>query len=200
MIENSSIRKKLIIVGDGACGKTSILHVFTCEFFPETYTPTVFANYPISMEVDGNMVELVLWDTAGQEDYDRLRTLSYSQTNVCLITFSIDSPDSLSNVILKWYPEVAHYCPNVPIILVGNKMDLRNDPDTISELAKMKQEPVTTEDGMNIAKRIDAAQYLECSAKTQEGIREVFDVATRVALAMKKKKKSKRKLPSCCIL
>ena len=66
-------------------------------------------------------VELALWDTAGQEDYDRLRPLSYPDTDVILMCFSIDSPDSLENIPEKWTPEVKHFCPLVPIILVGNK-------------------------------------------------------------------------------
>lgn len=110
-------------------------------------------------------MELALWDTAGQEDYDRLRPLSYPDTDVILMCFSIDSPDSLGltspalfffkntkrarrllvaccsteNIPEKWTPEVKHFCPNVPIILVGNKKDLRNDEHTRRELAKMKQ-------------------------------------------------------------
>lgn len=68
-----------------------------------------------------SQVELALWDTAGQEDYDRLRPLSYPDTDVILMCFSIDSPDSLENIPEKWTPEVKHFCPNVPIILVGNK-------------------------------------------------------------------------------
>jgi len=99
-------------------------------------------------------VELALWDTAGQEDYDRLRPLSYPDTHVILMCFSIDSPDSLENIPEKWTPEVRHFCPNVPIILVGNKKDLRNDPNIISDLKKMKQEPVKTEQGRAMADSI----------------------------------------------
>lgn len=96
--------------------------------------------------------------------------------------FSIDSPDSLENIPEKWTPEVKHFCPNVPIILVGNKKDLRNDPSTIKELAKMKQEPVKPEEGRAMAEKINAFAYLECSAKSKEGVREVFETATRAAL------------------
>lgn len=96
--------------------------------------------------------------------------------------FSIDSPDSLENIPEKWTPEVKHFCPNVPIILVGNKKDLRNDPSTIKELAKMKQEPVKPEEGRAMAEKISAFAYLECSAKSKEGVREVFETATRAAL------------------
>merc|ERR1712051_438533 len=178
------IRKKLVIVGDGACGKTCLLIVFSKDQFPEVYVPTVFENYVADIEVDGKQVELALWDTAGQEDYDRLRPLSYPDTDVILMCFSIDSPDSLDNIPEKWTPEVKHFCPNVPIILVGNKKDLRNDPNTIKELAKVKPE-----DGRTMAEKINAFAYLECSAKSKEGVREVFETATRAALQVKKKKK-----------
>ena len=105
------------------------------------------------------------------------------------MSFSIDSPDSLENIPEKWTPEVKHFCPNVPIILVGNKKDLRNDANTTRELAKMKQEPVKFEDGKGMADKIQAFGYLECSAKTKDGVRQVFETATRAALLTKKKKK-----------
>ncbi|XP_061195442.1 ras-like GTP-binding protein RHO [Saccostrea cucullata] len=178
----AAIRKKLVIVGDGACGKTCLLIVFSKDQFPEVYVPTVFENYVADIEVDGKQVELALWDTAGQEDYDRLRPLSYPDTDVILMCFSIDSPDSLENIPEKWTPEVKHFCPNVPIILVGNKKDTRNDPNTQKELKKSKQEPVKTAEGQAMAEQIHAFAYLECSAKTKEGVREVFETATRAAL------------------
>jgi Ras family protein A len=184
----AAIRKKLVIVGDGACGKTCLLIVFSKDQFPEVYVPTVFENYVADIEVDGKQVELALWDTAGQEDYDRLRPLSYPDTDVILMCFSIDSPDSLENIPEKWTPEVRHFCPNVPIILVGNKKDLRNDGGTIRELQKMKQEPVKYDEGRSMSEKITAFGYLECSAKTKEGVREVFETATKAALQVKKKK------------
>jgi len=165
------------------------LIVFSKDQFPEVYVPTVFENYVADIEVDGRQVELALWDTAGQEDYDRLRPLSYPDTDVILMCFSIDSPDSLENIPEKWTPEVKHFCPNVPIILVGNKKDLRQDSITIKELQKMKQEPVKPEEGRAMAEKINAFAYLECSAKTKEGVRDVFETATKAALAVKKKKK-----------
>lgn len=191
----AAIRKKLVIVGDGACGKTCLLIVFSKDQFPEVYVPTVFENYVADIEVDGKQVELALWDTAGQEDYDRLRPLSYPDTEVILMCFSIDNPDSLENIREKWTPEVRHFCPKVPIILVGNKKDLRNDAQTIRELAKTKQEPVRWEQGDAMAKAIGADAYVECSARTKEGVRDVFEVATKKAL-----QKSKAKKHRCALL
>ena len=154
--------------------------------------PTVFENYVADVEVDNKHVELALWDTAGQEDYDRLRPLSYPDSSVILICFSVDSPDSLDNVQEKWISEVLHFCPNIPYILVGCKVDLRNDPRTIEELRKTSQTPVSREEGQRAAEKIGATMYLECSAKTNEGVREVFEHATRAALAINKKTRSKK--------
>nr|CDS20255.1 transforming protein RhoA [Echinococcus granulosus] len=168
---SDAIRKKLVIVGDGACGKTCLLIVFSKDQFPEVYVPTVFENYVADIEMDNTRVELALWDTAGQEDYDRLRPLSYPETDVILMCFSIDSPDSLENISEKWTAEVKHFCPNVPIILVGNKKDLRNDERALAELSKFRQSPVTTEQGKAKAAQIGAYGYVECSGRWRTSAR-----------------------------
>jgi len=196
----AELRRKLVIVGDGACGKTCLLIVFSKGTFPEVYVPTVFENYVADVEVDGKHVELALWDTAGQEDYDRLRPLSYPDSHVVLICFAIDSPDSLDNVQEKWYAEVKHFCAYAPYILVGCKKDLRYDQKTIDELRKTNQKPITPEEGEAIRKKIEAEKYVECSAKTNEGVREVFEIATRHALLYNKKGKSGKKKSSKCMI
>ncbi|CCH63021.1 hypothetical protein TBLA_0J00210 [Henningerozyma blattae CBS 6284] len=189
----ASIRRKLVIVGDGACGKTCLLIVFSKGQFPEVYVPTVFENYVADVEVDGRRVELALWDTAGQEDYDRLRPLSYPDSNVVLICFSIDIPDSLENVQEKWIAEVLHFCQGVPIILVGCKVDLRNDNQVLAALQEQGQQPVTTAEGQEVADQIGATGYFECSAKTGYGVREVFEAATQASLLGKQKATGKSK-------
>nr|CDS27575.1 transforming protein RhoA [Hymenolepis microstoma] len=186
---SEAIRRKLVVVGDGACGKTCLLIVFSKDQFPEVYVPTVFENYVADIEHNNTHLELALWDTAGQEDYDRLRPLSYPETSVVLMCFSIDSPDSLENISEKWYAEVKHFCPNTPIILVGNKMDLRNNPATIKELAKFNQQPVKYAEGLAKAEKIGAYGYMECSAKTKENVQKVFELAAEAALSSHKPKK-----------
>jgi cell division control protein 42 len=118
---------------------------------------------------------LGLFDTAGQEDYDRLRPLSYPQTDVFLVCFSVTSPASFENVREKWFPEVHHHCPGVPCLIVGTQVDLRDDPSVRDKLAKQKMSPVRKEDGERMAKELGAVKYVECSALTQYKLKDVFD-------------------------
>ncbi|KAF8174584.1 signal transducer [Pholiota molesta] len=171
-------KRKLVVVGDGGCGKTCLLIVYAENRFPEAYIPTVFENYVTLVQHDSKLIELALWDTAGQEEYDRLRPLSYPESDVILIVFSIDFPTSLANVLDKWYPEVSHFCPSTPLLLIATKTDLRSDPTTIRMLSAQGQAPITPEHGAAVAKDIGAG-YKECSAKTGKGVKEVFDAALR---------------------
>jgi cell division control protein 42 len=125
---------------------------------------------------------LGLFDTAGQEDYDRLRPLSYPQTDVFLVCFSVTSPASFENVREKWFPEVHHHCPGVPCLIVGTQTDLRDDPQVREKLAKQKMQPVRKEDGEKMAKELGAVKYVECSALTQFKLKDVFDEAIVAAL------------------
>jgi len=166
---------KLVVVGDGAVGKTSMLISYTTNAFPSEYIPSVFENYSANVMYNSKSYSLGLWDTAGQEDYDRLRPLSYPSTDIFLVVFSIVNPTSFENVKSKWVPEIQHHCPGVPFILVGSKVDLRDDKDMVEKLAGKKQDPITKEMGEKLAKELGAVKYLECSALTQVGLKDVFD-------------------------
>src|SRR3990167_1526882 len=173
---------KIVVVGDGAVGKTCLLISYTSNEFPGEYIPTVFDTYSSNVLVDNKPHTGVMWDTAGQEDYDRLRPLSYPQTDVFLACFSVVSPASFENIRAKWHQELSYYCPTVPIIVVGTKVDLRKDKETIDRLAAKNFSPVLFDQGVETANMIKAEKYLECSALTQLGVRDVFEEAARVGL------------------
>jgi len=184
---------KCVVVGDGAVGKTCLLISFASNTFPEDYVPTVFDNYNANVVYNEENISLGLWDTAGQEDYDRLRPLSYPDTQVFLVAFSIVNPASLSNVKTKWVPELRQHCPETPIILVGTKLDLRDDKDTISKLKEKGQEPVTHDQGLQMMKEIGGVAFVECSARSQKGLKELFNHAIEAVLKPTKDTDNKSK-------
>nr|ODO00942.1 rho family protein [Cryptococcus depauperatus CBS 7855] len=214
---NRAIRRKLVIVGDGAAGKTSLLNVFAVGHFPENYEPTVFDNYVTEIELDGKPVQLALWDTAGQEEYERLRPLSYSKAHVILIAFAVDTPDSLDNVTQKWIEEVRSICGKViPVILVACKTDLRDKAIADGTFSPSKY--TTREDGQRIADSIGARAYFETSALLNQEVDAVFESATRAAVLVRdqghggvgptheresygrvKREKEKKRF-SCCVI
>merc|ERR1711874_432230 len=141
----------------------------------------------------GKPINLGLWDTAGQEDYDRLRPLSYPQTDVFLICFSLVNPASFENVRAKWYPEVRHHCPNVPIILVGTKLDTREDRETIEKFERKMLAPITYPQGLAMCKDITAVKYIECSTLSGMGVKNVFEEAMQTVMRPRPCKKPSRR-------
>jgi len=173
---------KCVVVGDGAVGKTCMLMSFSNNTFPQEYVPTVFDNYNTAIMVDDTPYNLGLWDTAGQEEYDRLRALCYPQTDVFLMCFSVISPSSFENIKIRWYPELQHHCPGTPCLLVGTKVDLRDDAAVIEGLKNQGLATVTKDQGDTMCKEIGANSYVECSALTQKGLKTVFDEAARIVV------------------
>ncbi|KAF3988302.1 hypothetical protein FT663_04060 [Candidozyma haemuli var. vulneris] len=164
MTKKSSYNMKLVVVGDGGCGKTCLLVSYAQNKFPEIYVPTIFENYVTSVQApNGKTIELALWDTAGQEEYDRLRPLSYPDSDIIVICFAVDNLVSLQNIKDTWFPEVNHFCPGVPVLLVGTKSDLAQDMDPDMPL--------------QLAHEINAIGYISCSAKSMFNIQEVFNFA-----------------------
>ena len=176
-------RIKLVVVGDGAVGKTCLLVVFAKGKFPEEYVPTVFENYTkvVQLKVGSNM-SLDLWDTAGQEDFDRLRPLSYPDSDIVCICFSIVDRKSLINAKDKWYKEVNHHLRDIPIFLVGLKADLRDDAARAALDDPEVGDPIPREEAESLAKDLKCIKYLEVSAKTNTGVSDVFEQAIQTVL------------------
>jgi small GTP-binding protein len=131
-----------------------------------------------------------VYNVIGQEEYDRLRPLSYPGTNTFLLCFSLIERASFDNIKHKWYPEIHHHSAGSHIVLVGTKMDLRNDPDVANKLKNKGEKIVEYKEGVELANSINAIKYIECSAKSGDGLKSVFDEAIRAALFGKKRKKN----------
>lgn len=134
-----------------------------------------------------------------QDEFDRLRPLCYTNTDIFLLCFSVVSPSSFQNVTEKWMPEIRCHCPKAPIILVGTQSDLREDVKVLIELDKCREKPVPEEAARLCAEEIKAACYVECSALTQKNLKEVFDAAIVAAIqssdAQQQPRKSKSRAP-----
>ncbi|KAG9474192.1 rho-related GTP-binding protein RhoN [Eleutherodactylus coqui] len=172
-------RCKIVVVGDTQCGKTALLHVFAKDCYPENYVPTVFENYTASFEIDKQRIELNMWDTSGSAYYDNVRPLAYPESDAVLICFDISRPETLDSVLKKWQGETQEFCPSAKVILVGCKLDMRTDMNTLRELSKQRLIPITHEQGSTQARQIGAVAYVECSSKVSENsVRDVFHVTT----------------------
>jgi len=120
---------------------------------------------------------------------------------VFILCFSVVSETSYQNIKTKWYPEVTHHCASAQVLLVGTKADLREDADAIENLKEKNMSPIQAEAGEQLCSEIKAVKYLECSALTMEGLKEVFDFAIKAKiLGGDKNKKTKKRGGGCMLL
>ena len=169
---------KCVVIGDGAVGKTCLVEVYHRNDFPTDYSPFYGELRNISVDVArrGKNVALEIWDTQGQEEFDRLRPLAYHGADVVLITFSITNPASFENVRAKWYNEMRRQHPKTPFILVGLKIDLREDRETIEKLKNWRLSLITYKQGLVLARDLGAVKYMECSSIHTKGVKEIFNL------------------------
>ncbi|KAK0050333.1 cdc42 [Biomphalaria pfeifferi] len=180
---------KCVVVGDGAVGKTSMLLRFVHGDFLTVYSPTHYDSFKVSVALGTEWTPccLTLVDTAGQETYDRLRTLTYAETNVFILCFSVAEPDSFINVKSRWVPELREYQPKCPIILVGTQKDLRDNED--HEARNQQGLFISEKEGKRLARKIRAKVYAECSALTGDGLDNIFYQALMAATRPKRNNK-----------
>lgn len=174
---------KVVVVGDGAVGKTCLIITQTEKFYPGYHEHGAgyaadkrLGNLYTNMLVDKIQFKLTFWDTPGQEEFDRLRPLAYPDTDVFIICYCVDRPSSLRNIKLKWVPEIRKYCPRTPIIISGNKDDLRD------ECTGVWLELVPFDEAQQIGQEVGAEAVLECSAKRQTGLARLFEHAVRATM------------------
>jgi small GTP-binding protein len=143
------------------------------------HVPTVFDNYSAFVNRSGIDVTFELLDTAGQEDYDRLRPLSYAGVDVVMVCFATTSRTSFERVQSKWLPEIRHFCPGTPVVLVGLKTDLRDEILAVDAGTTQEEKDacVAKEEGAALCKAASAVCYREVSARTRVGLTDAFNAA-----------------------
>lgn len=183
---------KCVAVGDTGVGKSSLRISYTINQFPNEYFPAGANTFSANVLIGNKTYTLGLFDTTNQEECDRLRPLSYPQTDVVLICFSIISPTSFENIKEKWLPEVNYYCSSVPFLIVATQVDLRENVEVIEKLGRQNQRPISSDTDSCLARELGAAKYVECSALTQKGLKDVFQEAIVAALEPPVFKKERR--------
>eukprot|EP01091_Cochliopodium_minus_P006563 TRINITY_DN16514_c0_g1_i1.p1 TRINITY_DN16514_c0_g1~~TRINITY_DN16514_c0_g1_i1.p1 ORF type:complete len:204 (-),score=62.81 TRINITY_DN16514_c0_g1_i1:26-637(-) len=181
---------KCVVVGDEKIGKTSLLITYTSNTFPIDFIPSIFENYCTNMMFQEKAVRLSLWDTQGNEDFDRLRPLTYPQTNVFVVCFSVIDPNTFEHAKTKWIPEVLQHAPEAKIVLVGLKSDLKNDQNTIQKLKEKKIEPISNDQikkEKEEGKINECIEYIECSSLNLYNVKEAFERAIYHATFVPKK-------------
>ncbi|KAF2075234.1 hypothetical protein CYY_003452 [Polysphondylium violaceum] len=184
------------VVGDGTVGKTTLLLSYITQAFITEYTPTVFDNFSAIEEVDdGKLVNVILWDTAGQDDYAQIRTTCYTNCryDVFLLCFSCVNRDSFDNVKYKWLPELKANSPGTPFILVGTKTDMRDE----SEKQQANSPPLTgainpnisSKEGQKRAKEIKAHSYMECTSRDPASVAKVVLEAINIIIEKERLKR-----------
>ncbi|XP_067680623.1 ras-like GTP-binding protein RHO [Haliotis asinina] len=186
---------KVTVVGDSQVGKTCLLLTYVTKKYPAC-VPASFewhlagtgfsqSTYP-NIQVDGQRYDLDFTDTLGLDSSLSLRLLKYMTTDVFVVCFDISCPESFENVREKWMPEIRTAQPEIPIIIVGTKLDLRNNSDVKSGLAEVGKKPVLHEEGQRLARELKVVDYVECSSLNNDGVRSVFLTAAHAACMAKK--------------
>lgn len=159
---------KISIIGDGGVGKTSLIKKYTKGTFEIDYVKTIGAQFSrYDKEIDGDLIELIFWDIAGQRDFNFLRPLFYKETKAAIIVCSLEDNDlgrdSFTHV-KNWHNELNKYCGNIPVVLFANKVDLVENRSINSQIMQ------------EIVKKLNFLGYNITSAKTGEGVIEAFDL------------------------
>ena len=173
---------KVVVVGDGAVGKTCLICAYGENRFPSDYIPTVSDTYEGPCEYEGKEVALKIWDTAGQHEFKAVRPVAYNDSDCFVVCFDLSKKETLENACNAWKKELTALGPrNCPKVLCGTKKDLR---DLKSQKGENLDELVSTEDGHKAAEDFKFFGYVECSAKLFDNCGAVFFEAIRAAQMM----------------
>ncbi|XP_076017723.1 rho-related GTP-binding protein RhoU-like [Genypterus blacodes] len=179
-----------MLIGDGAVGKTSMIISYIFNGYNSEYKQTAFDVFSGLVHVDGIPTRMKLIDTAGQEEFGHMRSLCYAHVDVFILCFSVVNPLSFDNITSKWIPQIRAGNSTSPIVLVGTQSDLRHNVNILIHLSQCNSKPVRFSKARRLARRIGAHEYVECSALTQQNLKEVFDCAVFAAMEQNSGRKS----------
>lgn len=169
---------KCVVLGDDHVGKTSLLMNYATNRFPSQHVPTVFDNYAGSITLSGRHYNLQLIDTLDEGLSPEARRHTYPGTDVFVICFSVVQPQSFTNIVNKWLPEIRRFMGEaIPFILIGTQADLREDDRTVRSLAQKGERPVTTREALLVCRRLGGACYIESSPVMKKRMRRVINDA-----------------------
>lgn len=163
----ATINKKLVVNKNSNVGKTSLIKTHTEGEFPSSIIGEVVERKHTNILIDGNNVELDIFDTNEDFGYDRIRPLSYPNTDVVMICFDLSNKGSFDRVFERWYPEIKHHLPNIPIVLCGTKSDIT-------------KRVVFQKDIDGALSSIPGSEYVETSSKGNDGMDEAFTVCASI--------------------
>jgi len=188
MAENNNLKHdfifKLVVIGDGAVGKSSLIKRYTSGSFNQEYIKTLGAQFSryekILGEKQDTRARLFFWDIAGQAEFSFMRPTFYNGAKGAVVVFDLSRTETLDNV-MSWYQDIKKYCGLLPTILFGNKSDLLPNP---SAYDKKKVDDIVAKNNF--------LGYYTTSAKTGEHVQDSFDAIIEVLVdrALKVTKKS----------
>jgi len=185
---------KVVVIGDGAVGKTTLLMSLTNDYSGHSS----FETYKTHLALSGKQMPICLLDTGGQDDFDAVRPQTYTGADLIVICFSVISPISFEHVKAKWLPEIQNASSQAPIVLLATKKDLRTDKDILERLSSKGFSPITQAQGKSLAKDIGALRYLEVCTTNQDEVISVLENSLQVL--MKKSSKNKSESGGCLIV
>ncbi|MHA1300313.1 MAG: GTP-binding protein [Candidatus Helarchaeota archaeon] len=171
---------KLIMVGSGGVGKTSLIKKYVENTFSESYKETIGVNILIKdLKIDNKKVQLLCWDVAGQEKFGRVRQMYYRGASAAMVVYDVTKPSTYL-AVPDFVQDFRDIQGDVPLILIGNKVDLRNEMEGLSKsLLKDDLAPVSREKGLEMHKLIKSIDFIETSAKTGEEVEAAFEKIAR---------------------
>jgi small GTP-binding protein len=165
-IEKTEWALKLAVLGDPAVGKTSLIDKYITDSFRENYQPTLGVNIvskDIRIEDSNSKIRLLLWDIAGQDKYELTRQSFFQGCVGALLVYDMTRYSTFEQITLKWLEDFKKFSrPDGVYILIGNKSDLK---DSIK---------VPFEEGEQLSQKIEAAEFIETSAKYGENVERTF--------------------------